>query len=86
MPDQGRDRLSGRTVCAPRAGGRYGAEYSRAGKGKTCLVYGQSETVKKIDFIGSVVTRSIPEKAVAFGNLCRVHHYLETIAEMEADS
>ena len=53
---------------------------------KTCLVYGQSETVKKIDFIGSVVTRSIPEKAVAFGNLCRVHHYLETIAEMEADS
>ena len=32
--DKGRDRLSGRTVCAPRIGGRYGAEYSRAGKGK----------------------------------------------------
>ena len=32
---------------------------------------------------GSVVTRSIPEKAVAFGNPCRVHHYLETVAEME---
>ena len=26
---------------------------------------------------GSVVTRSIPEKAVAFGNPCRVHRYLD---------